>query len=77
MLSGSLIQQSLRLAASLWYDQFWRPTPFRTEASRTITNGVTWPVGIAVDAHDTLYVTNGTASMSRNIDQGGVHRTRR
>ena len=26
--------------------------------SRTITDGITWPVGICVDKHDTLYVAN-------------------
>jgi sugar lactone lactonase YvrE len=35
--------------------------PGRKAPSRTITDGITWPVGTAVDADNTLYVTNDNA----------------
>jgi hypothetical protein len=34
--------------------------PRGTAPSRSITDGITWPIGTAVDAENTLYVTNGT-----------------
>jgi hypothetical protein len=38
--------------------------PGSKSPSRTITNGITVPVGIAVDSHGTLYVVNASASGS-------------
>ncbi len=34
--------------------------------SRTITDGVTYPVGLTVDAHDTLYVDNDHTTSTRS-----------
>ena len=48
--------------------------PGAKSPSRTTTDGITWPDGIAVDAHDTLYVANGASG--RSFKAGNVEEYR-